>query len=343
MGFGHGKCLNLEEQKDIILFGIELGMNCLDTSETYQDGKSEIFISSILKKIPRDKIFISDKVAPENLKYKNIINSCNKSLFNLKTDYIDLYQIHWPNPLISEDEISSAMMKLKEDGKILDIGVCNTSISQLQKYHDILENNLYSLQIEYNLAHRFPEQELIPFCDKNDIKVIAYSPLKKPINIDILQSICNKYNKTLNQITLNWIISNSIYPIFMSNNKDHILENFNTTLFSLEQGDIDKINLEYEPKVLFLKPKDIICELSLGSEKGKDLVYKSKEEAIENKYDYKPSPVDLSDELKKEKKLLKPIYIKYENNTYKLITGNVRYWAWVLAFGLEEEIECVLT
>ena len=113
-----------------IKYAIKTGINYFDTSENYHNGKSETVLGIAIKN-HRKKYIISTKVAPENLKYDDVIKSCESSLKRLQTDYIDIYYIHWPNSVIPIEETCSALIYLTTQGKILNIGICNFAYEQL--------------------------------------------------------------------------------------------------------------------------------------------------------------------------------------------------------------------
>jgi aryl-alcohol dehydrogenase-like predicted oxidoreductase len=144
------------------------------------DGETTKAIQAALDAGVRKQVVIATKVFSNHLKYTQVINACQQSLANLKTDYIDLYQIHWPSgswgsKVIPIEETMQALNELKEQGKIRAIGVSNFSCAQLE------ETNLYgridSLQPPYSLFWRHVEKDAMPYCVKNNITQLAYSPM----------------------------------------------------------------------------------------------------------------------------------------------------------------------
>src|SRR3989344_4540877 len=126
--------------------GIELGLNLIDTAENYNMGETEKIIGDIIRK-RREKVIISTKFSPENSAYKRVIQSCERSLKRLKTDYIDIYQFHWPNPKVPLEETLNALIFLKKSGKIKEFGAGNFSLQQLSKTRTFLKKEkLFSLQ-----------------------------------------------------------------------------------------------------------------------------------------------------------------------------------------------------
>ena len=108
---------------------------------------------------------------------KDVIQECENSLRRLGTDYIDLYQIHWPDPTTPVEETMLAVKKLLQDGKVRAAGVCNYSVEQMELAEKVLV--LSSGQIPYSMVNRGAEKDVIPYCMKNNKAVIAYSPLQR--------------------------------------------------------------------------------------------------------------------------------------------------------------------
>ncbi|MDJ0716531.1 MAG: aldo/keto reductase [Prochloraceae cyanobacterium] len=163
--------------------GFEAGITTVDTAELYGEGHSERIVAEALTDV-RDRAVYATKVFSNHLKYDLVIEACERSLKNLQTDYIDLYQIHWPSGTwnsekVPIEETMEALNKLKEAGKIRAIGVSNFSRSQLEEAAQY--GRIDSLQPPYSLFWRQVEKELVPYCVENNISIIAYSPLAQGI------------------------------------------------------------------------------------------------------------------------------------------------------------------
>ena len=153
---------------------LDAGINFFDTAEAYEANTSERVLGKALVG-KREKAIIATKVAANHLAPADIITACEGSLRALQTDYIDLYLIHWPNWNVPLAETVGALQKLKSQGKIREIGVCNFAVRDLA---DILE--LYPIvtdQLPYNLLWRVIEREILPACLANNIGLMCYSPL----------------------------------------------------------------------------------------------------------------------------------------------------------------------
>ena len=157
----------------------EAGITTFDTAEAYGKGHSEMILASALSDV-RDKVIYATKVFANHLKYDQVLQACDRSLKNLQTDYIDLYQIHWPSDSFGFDavpiaETMEALNTLKEQGKIRTIGVSNFSRPQLQEAQQY--GHIDSLQPPYSLFWRHVEKDTMPYCIENNITILAYSPM----------------------------------------------------------------------------------------------------------------------------------------------------------------------
>jgi aryl-alcohol dehydrogenase-like predicted oxidoreductase len=162
---------------------LDHGLNWIDTAALYGLGHSEEVVAAALKgRNPRPYVFTKcERVWNEkgevgaSLKAKSIRRECEDSLRRLKTDVIDLYQIHWPEPDADIEEGWAELARLKDEGKVRYIGVSNFSVSQMKRAQAIAP--VTSLQPPYSLVTREIEKEILPYAAKNNIGVIAYSPM----------------------------------------------------------------------------------------------------------------------------------------------------------------------
>lgn len=153
---------------------LDAGINFFDTAEGYENGHSERVLGRGLVGRRSDAV-IATKVSAAHLAPADLVEACERSLKNLQTDYVDLYQIHWPNHEIPLAETVGALQRLKEQGKLRAIGVSNFGVGDLS---DLLaltacETN----QIPYSLLWRVIEREIKPLCQANGVGIICYSPL----------------------------------------------------------------------------------------------------------------------------------------------------------------------
>lgn len=227
--------------------GIKLGMTHIDTAEMYANGHSEEIVGKAIKPFKRKDLFITTKVSPENLRFDDLIDAIKRSLKRLRVNFVDLYLIHWPNPRIPLKETMEALDYAVEQGYTRYIGVSNFSVELMKKAQSFTKQKIVANQVEYNLLNREPERDLLPYCQKNDIMLIAYTPLAsgrlaKP-GFRLLDEVAKKYNRTQAQVALNWLISKEkVIAIPKSLKIEHLKDNFGAIGWKLEKEDIEKLD-----------------------------------------------------------------------------------------------------
>jgi len=208
--------------------GIELGAFLIDTAEMY---RTEDAVGRAVKGI-REQVFIATKVLGSNLRHDQVLRAAENSLRLLDTGYIDLYQIHWPNSGVPIAETMRAMEELVDAGMVKYIGVSNFSAREMAEASSVMTKYpIVSNQVLYNLKRREIERELLPYCQQNNITVLAYTPLAdgslavESANPDVprsglrrtsdlllglarekdaLQSVAADVGRTPAQVALNW-------------------------------------------------------------------------------------------------------------------------------------------
>lgn len=160
---------------DAIRAAYDLGITCFDTAEAYGNGQSENLLAKALAGKRKD-IIIASKVGPADFAAENVIKACERGLKNLQTDYIDLYQLHWPNPEIPLEETLGALQRLKDQGKIRAYGVSNFGNKSLDACKDS-GFHISSNQMAYNLLFRAIEYSILPQCIADNVPVLCYSPI----------------------------------------------------------------------------------------------------------------------------------------------------------------------
>lgn len=234
--------------------GLELEMRFIDTAEMYANGHSEEVVGSAVA-AERANVFIASKVSGENLSYERVLRSCESSLRHLQAGYIDLYQVHWPNPSIPVAETMRAMERLLAEGKIRHIGVSNFSVRQTREAQTALSKaDLVSNQVEYSLLDRSIEQDLLRFATHEHISIIAYSPVGRGQvakggrgrRWEVLEQIARKYGKTKVQVALNWlIVKDPVVAIPKAVSLDHVKENAGAAGWKLNREDEAALNAAF--------------------------------------------------------------------------------------------------
>ena len=163
---------------------LDHGINVIDTAPAYGFGRSEEIVGkAVAEGRLRNQVVIATKVGLEwkdgsvfrNASRGRIMREVDDSLRRLRTDYIDVYQVHWPDPLVPIEETAAAMKTLFKQGKIRAIGVSNFSVEQMQRFRNAAA--LHLLQSPYNLFERGVEADLLPYCRKNNIATFGYGAL----------------------------------------------------------------------------------------------------------------------------------------------------------------------
>ena len=232
------------EQLKALRRGVELGINLIDTAEIYASGRSEEIVGEAISEI-RDKVFIATKVAPGHLHYDDVIRACTASLRRLGTNYIDLYQVHWPDSTVPIRETMGAMEELVKHGSVRYIGVSNFSVRQTEEArHALFANEIVSNQVEYSLANRHVESEILPYCEREKVTLIAYSPLDRGHITDSLpEELLTKYKVTSAQAMLNWVTrSEHVVAIPKASNLSHLEENAESVRTRFKPDDYELIS-----------------------------------------------------------------------------------------------------
>ena len=236
--------VGIEDQESInaIRAAFEAGITTVDTAEVYGEGHSEQIVAKALSDV-RDQVTYASKVFANHLKYDQVIEACDRSLKNLNTDRLDLYQIHWPSGAFNSDQVPieetmNALNHLKEQGKIRAIGVSNFSRAQLEEAAQY--GRIDSLQPPYSLFWRQVESDARSYCVEHNISILAYSSLaqglltgkfgpdhqfesgdhraknklfqgenyqRAQLALDQLRPIAERHDCTLAQLSLAWLIA----------------------------------------------------------------------------------------------------------------------------------------
>jgi diketogulonate reductase-like aldo/keto reductase len=224
--------------------GIDNGACFIDTAEIY--GTEALVGEAIHGR--RQQIFLATKVAPRHFRRDDLIDAAERSLRRLGTDYIDLYQLHWPNFTVPLEESMSAMEDLVKSGKIRFIGVSNFSVRDLRQAQSALSTcRIVSNQVRYNLIERTVERELLSYCAQQAITIIAYSPLGKMFSrlraadaTGILGRLAAKAGKSEAQIALNWLISKpNVVVIPKASSVAHAIEDCGASEWRLTEAEYE--------------------------------------------------------------------------------------------------------
>jgi len=242
MGWRRGAGAKVEA----IRAGLDAGIALVDTAEIY---RSEPLVARALDGRNRDEIFLATKVWPIHLHRDALLKAFNGSLKRLKTPYIDLYQIHWPNPRVPIRDTMAAMEQLVEEGKLRHIGVSNFNLEQIQEAQSALaKSELTSVQLDYSLIHRNVEKEILPYCDREGIALLAYYPLghgKLPHDARLGKASSGS-GKTKAQVALRWLAGKpNVFPIPRASKVAHVRDNAGAGEWELPEGERQELDLQF--------------------------------------------------------------------------------------------------
>ena len=238
---------NFDNDLKSLLYSYNNGQNYLSLYMLYNNGEVVRKMKDFIKKIDRDKIFITVNLEPMIEKVEDVSKQLDEYLDTLNIDYVDSLQLHSPAfSKISLIGVYKEINRLKDDGKVRYIGISNVNLDMLKEVNNVVKIDFF--EGIYNLECKIYEDNgVLDYCNKNDIKFICYQPLRRNRtanrNYPLLVELSKKYNKTQNQIILNYIINEKkIMPIVKSTNIDRINENLDSFNFKMDKEDYNKLN-----------------------------------------------------------------------------------------------------
>jgi diketogulonate reductase-like aldo/keto reductase len=229
--------------------GLDLGMSHIDTAEMYGEGHVEELVGETISG-RRDEIFLVSKVLPSNASYEGTLKACERSLKRLKTDWLDLYLLHWRGsyPL---SETMRAMEKLVAEGLVKYIGVSNFDVEDLMETEQVLQTEQIACnQVLYNLRDRGIERRLLPYCSKKRIAVMGYAPFghgnfPSPSSREgnLLLEIGRIHNRTPKQVALNYLTRHpSTFTIPKTTRSERVKENSGGVGWQLTEDEANEID-----------------------------------------------------------------------------------------------------
>ena len=274
-----------QASKRSILKAFDSGINFFDTAPVYGFGRSEQLLGKALKPV-RDKVVLATKCGlvwekealgsiSKVARKESLFKEIDQSLERLQTDYIDLYQVHWPDVETPQAETMEALLKIQSQGKIRYIGVSNYSVDQMKEIQE--KGTLVSLQPEYSLLQRSIEKETVPFCLQNEIGLIPYSPLASGVltgkydkntkfkdwrgkgilgeftgeafvrniaKVDRLKEVATRLGKTCAQVAIRWVVDQPGVSTALVGvkNEGQVEDNLKALGWELPEEDLNEIN-----------------------------------------------------------------------------------------------------
>lgn len=229
--------------------GISLGLRIIDTAEMYGEGDSEALIGEAIEGV-RDEVFLVSKVYPHNATRRGAIETCERSLKRLRTDYIDLYMLHWRGDLPLAETLD-AFASLHADGKIRHFGVSNFDINDMKELLALPQGAAVATkQVLYNLMRRGVEWDLQPLCRKNRIPLMAYSPIEQArlVGNTKLRDFALRHGVTPAHAALGWLLDKyDVIAIPKAGRREHLRENMRALEQPLCAAQIAELDTLFPP------------------------------------------------------------------------------------------------
>jgi diketogulonate reductase-like aldo/keto reductase len=235
------------EEIETLRTGISLGMTLIDTSGNYGEGRSEELISHVIAG-QRDRVFVVSKVEADEVTGDAMARACEASLARLGTDHLDLYLLHWPTPSAKFPEAVMGFESLRAAGKIRAWGVSNFTVPQMEDLFRIPQGDRCATnQVLYNLGDRSIEQDLLPWCERHNMPVMAYSPLgglgANLLGDPALGQIAAAHDCSAAAVALAWTIrSGNVIAIPESGSVAHVKENAVALSLTLTPQELQTLN-----------------------------------------------------------------------------------------------------
>jgi diketogulonate reductase-like aldo/keto reductase len=229
--------------------GIERGMTVIDTAEMYGSGRSERLVGEAVAGV-RNQVYLVSKVLPSNASLSGTIQSCEASLQRLQTETIDLYLLHWRGRYRLAETIE-AFYRLQQQGKIRTWGVSNFDVSDMEELFGVPGGEACAAnQVLYNPEHRGIEYDLLPWCERNKVGVMAYSPVGQGgglLRAKAIRDIARRHGVSPAQVALAWCLRQPVLAIPKASSIEHVEENAAAARLQLDGEDLAAIDRFYPP------------------------------------------------------------------------------------------------
>ncbi|NWB95701.1 aldo/keto reductase [Pseudomonas gingeri] len=233
------------QEEDALRTGIALGLTLIDTAEMYGDGSAEEMVGRVITG-QRNKVFLVSKVLPNHHTAEQIRTSCAESLKRLQTGYIDLYLLHWRTFQTDLKTVVETFEDLRAAGKIRRWGVSSFSVKDMEELYSIPGGrNCATNQVRYNLQDRAVESDLIPWSQKHQMPIMAFSPLGKGglLGNPVLKQIAERHQCSTAAIALAWTLRDGgVISIPGTGSAEHVRENARALDMRLSQSDLDDLD-----------------------------------------------------------------------------------------------------
>jgi diketogulonate reductase-like aldo/keto reductase len=228
--------------------GIEIGMTLVDTAEMYGEGGAEEVTGEAIED-RRDDVFIVSKVYPHNASRRGVVRACERSLKRLGTEHVDLYLLHWRGNVPLVDTVAG-FEELRAEGRIRDWGVSNFDRADMEELFAVRNGDkCVANQVLYHLGCRGIEWDLLPWCRRNRVAIMAYSPVgqAKLLRQPVLQSIAAACKATSAQLALAWLLGRGVAAIPKASDPRHVHDNSAASSITISSAAMDEIDRAFPP------------------------------------------------------------------------------------------------
>jgi diketogulonate reductase-like aldo/keto reductase len=235
------------QELDALRLGLDLGLTHIDTAEMYGSGGAERLVGEAIAG-RREQVFLVTKVLPSNASYQGTLRACEASLRRLRTDYVDIYLLHWWSDAAPIGETMRAMEELVAKGRTRFVGVSNFDVAQLEAARGALgRERLACNQVLYHLRDRSVEKDVLPHCERQSIAVVGYTPLARGGFLrGPVADIARRHGRTPRQVALNFLTRRpSFFTIPKASQPDHVRENAAALDFELTAADVAAIDAAF--------------------------------------------------------------------------------------------------
>ncbi len=331
----------------LLQLGLDLGLRMIDTAEIYGAGHAEELVGQAIRGRRHDAI-VATKFSPEHSGREEVVWAAERSLRRLDTDYIDLYQSHWPSMRVPFAETLSGLEALLGSGKVRKVGLSNVRPADVDVARAALPpGSVVAVQQPYNLADRLVERDLLPVCQRDGLLLLAYSPLCEGATVpsderrSVIEAIGTRRGFSSSQVVLAWLLRHAVVRVIpKAATEAHLRQNAEAARFRLDPEEVRAIDQAYAIRLSEIEPDQI--EVASTSDRR---AYSTVEEALTNPHGMVPSPAEIAAEILSGT-AQRPIKVRRQTGAerpFLLVEGRLRYWAWVIAHGRHQPISALLT
>lgn len=351
IGAGSGETAteySIKERLDSFALAVDLGANFFDVGEDYEGGFTEEILGRFAKG-QRHKLILATKFTPQHAAYEDLLRAAEGSLRRLQTDYIDIYQMHWPNPSIPMEETIAAMERLIREGKVRSIGLSNCSIKFTKSVNSLLVGTRVATnQVKFNALNRPTAAEPNYFSEsvRESLTTIAYGIFGQgklqfgDQGRSLICRLCEKYRVSEAQLLIAWTLT---FPrtvaMIRSMNQEHIRKNIAAADLVLDSADAESLTSCFRIIVHEI-PVARILVLNSDPDVGHK-IYMSLEEALLNEHELCPDVKTIASEIEAGDYFC-PVELIPDGQNYQLVQGRMRYWAWRYLHGVNSMIPAII-